>query len=182
MVQHAPSIWTRGQCQCLGAMGSTGGLAIFWDLQKISPLGWVSSRSTLSMVASALESGEVIMITNVYAPVDFVGKEELWRHIQYFRNCHSFHTWVLVGDFNSVLSLEEKQGGLARLGPSSALLCQHIALFHLSYVKPSNGLYTWNHRRTGANAISEVWLDFLFLVSGLVTPSLSLQKFWTGAV
>ena len=44
MVQQASSIWSRGQCQCVGATGSAGGLAIFWDPQKISPLGWMSSR------------------------------------------------------------------------------------------------------------------------------------------
>ena len=153
-------------------MGSASGLAIFWDPQKIYPLGWVSSRSTLSMVASALDPREVIMITNVYAPVDFVGKKELWRHIQYVRNCHPFHHWVLARDFNSVLSLEEKQGGLARLGPSSALLRQHIAVLQLSDIKPSNGLYTWNNRRTGVDAISKHLDRFLvscFWVSGTLT-------------
>ena len=73
-------------------------LAIFWDPQKISPLGWVSSHSALSMVASSLDLGGVIMITNVYVPIDFVGKEELWRHIHYVRNFHPFHPWVLIED------------------------------------------------------------------------------------
>jgi len=102
----------------------------------------VSSRSALSMVASALDSREVIMVTNVYAPIDLMGKEELWSHIQYVRNCHPYHPWVLVGDFNSVLSLEEKQGGLARLVLSSTLLWHYISLLHLSDVKPSNCLCT----------------------------------------
>ena len=82
------------------------------------------------------------MVTNVYAPVDLVGKEELWSHIQYVRNCHPYHPWVLAGDFNLVLSLEEKKGGVARLGPSFSLLRHHIYFLHLSDVKPSNGLYT----------------------------------------
>ena len=75
MVQHASSIWTCGQCQCVGAMGNASGLAIFWDPWKISPLGWVSSHSALSMVDFSLDSREVIMITNVYTPTDFVGKD-----------------------------------------------------------------------------------------------------------
>ena len=68
------------------------------------------------------------MVTNVYVPVHLVGKEELWSHIQYVRNCHPYHPWVLAGDFNLVLGLREKQGGLARLGPCFALLSQHMAL------------------------------------------------------
>ena len=95
------------------------------------------------------------MVTNVYAPIDLVGKEELWSHIQYVRNCHPYHPLGLVGDFNLVLSLEEKQGGLDRLGPSSSFLRQHIALLYLSDVNPSNGFYTWNNRRTWADVILE---------------------------
>ena len=91
IVRYASSIWPRGQCQCVGAMGSAGGLAIFWDSCKISPLGLVSSRSTLFMVASSFDSVEVILLTNLYVPVDLLGKEELWRHIQYVRNLHPFH-------------------------------------------------------------------------------------------
>lgn len=172
MVQHTSSIWTRGQSQCVGAMGSAGGLAIFWDLWKIYHLGQVSSHSALSVVAFSLDSGEVIMVTNVYVPFDLVGEEENWRHIQYVRNCHPFHPSMLVGDFNTILSLEEKQGGLDRLGSSSTLLRQHISLLHISNVKPSNGLYTWNNRRTRVDAI----LEHLerFLVSRLVVPLLSL--------
>ena len=39
MVQYASSIWSCGQCLCVGVIGSAVGLAIFWDPQKISPLG-----------------------------------------------------------------------------------------------------------------------------------------------
>ena len=67
-------------------MGTTGGLAIYWDPHKIYPLGWVSYRSSLSMVASSLYSSEVILVTNVYACVNFLGKLELWMHIQQLIN------------------------------------------------------------------------------------------------
>ena len=81
---------------------------------------------------------------------------------------------MLAGDFNSVLSLEEKQGGLARLGPSSSLLHQYIVLFHLFYVKPSNGLSAWNNQRIGVDAISErldIFLISCFWVSHTLTLS-----------
>ena len=34
----APKIWFLGQCQCVGALGSFGGLAICWDPCKVMPL------------------------------------------------------------------------------------------------------------------------------------------------
>ena len=55
MVQYASNIWSHGQCQCVGVIGNADGLTFFWDPRKISPLGWVSSHSALSMVASTLD-------------------------------------------------------------------------------------------------------------------------------
>ena len=51
MVQYASSIWSRGQCQCVGAIGSAGGLAIFWDPRKVSP-HWLGVFSLSSLYGS----------------------------------------------------------------------------------------------------------------------------------
>ena len=72
-----PNIWFLGQCQCVGALGSSGGLAMCWDPRKVMPLHWVSCLSALSMVASSLETGELILVTTVYAPIDLPGKLKL---------------------------------------------------------------------------------------------------------
>jgi len=79
------------------------------------------------------------------------------------------------GDFNSILSLEEKRGGLARLGPSSELLRQNIDLLHLSDVKPLNGLFTWNNQRVGNDVISER-LDRFLVSCFWQSGSLSLSS------
>jgi len=77
MLQCASRIWFVGQCQCIGSQGNSGGLALFWNPRKIVPLWWISSHSSISMVASALESGETILVTNVYALIDIRGKIQL---------------------------------------------------------------------------------------------------------
>lgn len=71
------------------------------------------------MVASALDSRETILITNIYAPIDIQGKIQLWAHLRFVRSCAPYLPWILGGDFNFVLSLDDKRGGLPRLGPSS---------------------------------------------------------------
>ena len=71
---------------------------------------------------------------------------------------------------------------MARLGPSSALLQQHISILHLFDVKPSNGLYIWNNRRTGADAISKCLNRFIvscFWVSDTLSLSLEILD-WRG--
>ena len=104
MHQLAPCIWYAGHCQSIGSQGNSGGLALFWDPRKISPLWWISSHYSISMVATALDFGETILVTNVYAPIDIHGKIHLWDHIRYVHSCAPYFPWILGGDFNSILS------------------------------------------------------------------------------
>ena len=83
MHQLAPCIWYAGHYQSIGSQGNSRGLALFWDPRKISPLWWISSHYSISMVATTLDSGETILVTNVYAPIDIHGKIHLLDHIRY---------------------------------------------------------------------------------------------------
>ena len=52
-------------------MNSSGGVACFWDPRKVSPLWWISSQFSISLVASNFEIGERFFLSNIYAPTDF---------------------------------------------------------------------------------------------------------------
>ena len=79
-----------------------------------------------------------------------------------------FLPWIVAGDFNVITNLEGKRGEIARLGPSSSMLRDNIGSLNLIDVKPRSGIFTWNNRRSGTEAISErldrfrvscFWLD-----------------------
>ena len=74
------------------------------------------------------------------------------------------HPWIMAGDFNAICELAEKQGGTGRLEPSALLLQDNINSLNLVDIKPINGQFTWNNRRSGEFCIAER-LD-LFLVFG----------------
>lgn len=134
---------------------------MFLGPKKISPIWWISSRSSISLVASCLDSGELILLSNVYALTNFLGKSLLWDHLRYVWSLAPYLPWIVVGDFNYVLSLEEKRGDVARLDPSSGLLRDNVELLSLIDVKSSNGIFTWNNRQCGEDAISERLNRFL---------------------
>lgn len=74
-----------------------------------------------------------------------------------------------MGDFNLVLRLEEKKGGLSHLDPSSELLRENVDLLHLIDIKLANGIFMWNNRRGGEDAILQCLDRFIvsiFLVGG----------------
>ncbi|XP_059076363.1 uncharacterized protein LOC131875739 [Cryptomeria japonica] len=111
------------------------------------------------------------------------GKSSLWAHIQFIRALDPFLPWIMAGDFNVVSCLDEKRGGLARLDPSANLLRNMIGSLNLIDVKPTNGVFTWNNRRCGGEAISERLDRFLvscyWLNSRLITSSEILD--WRGS-
>ena len=67
-------IWPCGSWQGVGALNRSGGVACFWDPRKVSPLWWLSSRSSISLIGTSCENGERCFLSNIYAPTDFAGK------------------------------------------------------------------------------------------------------------
>jgi len=67
----------------------------------------------------------------------------------------------MAGDFNAIISLDEKKGGLNKLDPSSTVFRDNISGLNLVDIMPSNGLFTWSNRRCGADCISEKLDRFL---------------------
>lgn len=75
--------------------------------------------------------------------------------ITFVHSLNHFLPQIVAGDFNVVTSLEEKRGGVSRLGPSSNMLRDNIGFLNLIDIKPGNGIFTQNNRRIGMKAISE---------------------------
>ena len=67
----------------------------------------------------------------------------------------------MARDFNAITNLEEKRGKIARLGPSSSMPRDNTGSLNLIDVKPGSGIFTWNNRRSGTEAISERLDQFL---------------------
>jgi exonuclease III len=74
MTSLSSKLWSRGDCQCIGAHGTAGGVACLWNPLRIHPLRWMSSKSSMSLIATSIETGETILLSNIYAPIDFLGK------------------------------------------------------------------------------------------------------------
>ena len=126
----------------MGAQASSGGLACLWNPKKVTPLWWISSRSSISFMASHFETGERCFFSNIYAPSVLEGISLMWSHIIFVHSLDPFLPWIVAGDFNAITNLEEKRGEITRLGPSSSMLRDNISSLNLIDVKPSSGVFT----------------------------------------
>lgn len=72
------------------------------------------------------------------------------------------HPFVIGGDFNAILSLEEKYGGSQYISQAHKDFSKWAVDNHLISINTINGIYTWNNRRVGFSYIAEN-LDRFFI-------------------
>lgn len=92
--------------------GASGGLGILWDLRKVSFKILNSSNNWISGKVQSLKSNLNFIIINVYGPVSNTDKKLVWEEIGQFLNSQNNEFFLLGGDFNTILDLNEKVGGI----------------------------------------------------------------------
>ena len=62
--------------------------------------------------------------------------------------------WIILGDFNLIRSLEEKNGGVRALSTISASFNKLVEELQLVDVRTTNRLFTWQNKHAGARHIA----------------------------
>jgi exonuclease III len=143
------SCWKDGESIYLDSGGASGGLAILWNPQTVSLLHPFSTRYTLTAQFKSLVSSKEGAITNVYGPQTNQDKENFLHSLQLIQTLLCTPHWIIGGDFNIILTLEEKCGGLKRLDQDSGRFKTLIEQLNLVDMETRNGIFTWSNRRTG---------------------------------
>ncbi|XP_057247778.1 uncharacterized protein LOC130589994 [Beta vulgaris subsp. vulgaris] len=92
-------------------------------------------------------SGGVFEVTMVYGANDGEVREELWRDlVRLSKNVKE--AWVVTGDFNSVLNLEERLGSAVTLREVEPFR-QCIRLCQIQDLPFSGPYYTWSNKQEG---------------------------------
>ncbi|XP_057871172.2 uncharacterized protein LOC131077646 [Cryptomeria japonica] len=106
-------------------------------------------------------------------------KAQLWKVLTDKISVMGNDKIVVVGDFNALLDLEEKQGGLRMPNKVMEDFRDFVNQNHLMDVTPKNGTFTWTNRRANFAHISErldrhfigeAWLESSFQVEAFILP------------
>lgn len=93
------------------SIGASGGLGMIWNPRKVNlniinkNPSWISSR------VISLKNNLEFLLINIYGPTPTLEKIKVWQEISDFLSNHSDITVVIGGDFNAIMSMEEKYGG-----------------------------------------------------------------------
>jgi len=155
---EAASIFQRIWRDCIfittDSIGASGGLAILWDPHKVTLSNPFTTTGTITAHFTALGTTQEGAITNVYGPQGSQDKDKFLERLELIKSLTNTPNWIIGGDFNMILTLEEKTGGNKRLEQDSGKFKALIDHLKLIDIETSNGIYTWSNRRSGHQHIA----------------------------
>ncbi|XP_039146778.1 uncharacterized protein LOC120283989 [Dioscorea cayenensis subsp. rotundata] len=131
----------------IAADGFSGGLIVIWQKQlgKVSPLA--RSRYVLHLVVTNVKNESWILST-VYNSNHYQVQTTVWYELSGIASLNL--PWILIGDFNTIASLDEFQGGSRSYYRRKArVFSDFISVNNLFDVNYTGSRFTWCNNQYG---------------------------------
>ncbi|XP_060210352.1 uncharacterized protein LOC132637253 [Lycium barbarum] len=97
-------------------------------------------------------SNQQVYISVVYAKSRSAGREDLWRYMRGFASTIN-DPWMICGDFNCILSMDEKKGGKPYSFKKSLPFIECIQDCGVKDIDFSGNIFTWSNERKAEDVI-----------------------------
>lgn len=135
-------------------IGFSGGLWVLWDSTQVEISELSSSEQEIHTLVRDLSSNSSWLMSAIYASPRYAERRLLWENLSQVAELHTL-PWIIAGDFNEVLTGEDKFGGLP-INISRAIKFQECLnscrLFDLGFSGPR---FTWSNRQPLSHLIQE---------------------------
>lgn len=158
-------IWKGCEVMAVDATGTAGGFAIAWHPSKVTLDNFISTPFSLSAHFILVDSGMQGVISNIYGPANPREKHSFLNSLEFLASWVDKRHWILGGDFNLITNLQEKKGGTRKMDAHSIRFNSIIHTLKLVDVRTDNGIYTWNNKRIGTQAVASQPDQFLLFES-----------------
>jgi exonuclease III len=111
--------WRNCESYQTDSKGALGGLTILWNPATVILDQGFSTPCTITTHYRAIGSNKEGMITNAYGLQNNQDKDLFLQSLAYLGSLAEGKWWIIGGDFNMILKLEEKRGGKKRLEQDS---------------------------------------------------------------
>jgi hypothetical protein len=92
-------------------IGYAGGLWLLWNSAVVDVSVLAATEQEIHAVVKVRSSNFSWLLSAIYASPRFLERKVLWDNLSQVASLHNL-PWLLAGDFNEVLSSEDKFGGL----------------------------------------------------------------------
>ncbi|GJW60304.1 RNA-directed DNA polymerase, eukaryota, reverse transcriptase zinc-binding domain protein [Tanacetum coccineum] len=90
-------------------------IMIGWDKNKVDIMVVHMTRKVMLVVVEIIKLKQKVFCSFVYASNSGIERRSLWNKLRSFKNITSGYLWILMGDFNVTLKLEEHSVGGSRI-------------------------------------------------------------------
>ena len=132
--------------------GRSGGLALLWSSDTNLEIKSYSNHHIDAIITEA-DNGLSWRFTGFYGYLETHLREESWKLLFYLNSQFNL-PWFCYGDFNEILSMIEKSGGVQRSQTQMdgfRRIVNQCGFKDLGYCDPN---YTWCNMKEGSNKIS----------------------------
>lgn len=129
--------------EIVDSVGFSGGLWLLWkDVNiNIEILGTTDQSITACVTSTGKNPW---LLTTIYASPSGPKREKLWDYLNFVSSCHQL-PWVLAGDFNELLHVEDKLGGALSIRHKGfRKWFDNNAMVDIGFYGPK---YTWTNKR-----------------------------------
>ncbi|XP_042944747.1 uncharacterized protein LOC122278633 [Carya illinoinensis] len=141
-------------CLAVSCEGRSGGVALYWKNNFTVEIQSFSRFHVHAKVTEEGENSESWWLTGIYGKPDVSRRYESWDLLRSIK-VPSDKRWLLMGDFNEIMSNDEKSGGRSRSESQMKAFKDVIEECHLHDLGFEGNPFTWCNRREGGQSISE---------------------------
>jgi exonuclease III len=157
------------------SVGASGGLAILWNPNHTILSGPFSTIGTLSAHFEVIGSNQEGIITNVYGPQGQQEKIKFMERLTQVKSLATTLNWILGGDFNMIMSLEEKKSKSKRLEQDNGKFKILPEQLKFVDIENNNGTFTWSNRRSRNHHVA-CRLDHFLVTKELIKRDLYMES------
>jgi exonuclease III len=159
--------WSKYKMLVVEGQQMAGGIFTLWNPQVMNLLAVEATRHTLLVNMKIIGNTEVILCTNVYGPQMLEEKRRILLDPENLKAHSSNLHWILVGDFNIIMTLAEKKGGTRILDRDAEEFSAFIDKVDMVGIRTSNCQFTWNNKRINKHQVA-TRLDILLVSKSIL--------------
>ncbi|GKA59322.1 RNA-directed DNA polymerase, eukaryota, reverse transcriptase zinc-binding domain protein [Tanacetum coccineum] len=126
-------------------------IAVGWDPAVFRPMLISQTSQVMHFLVKRNMDNKEIYVSFVYGEINAMGRRELWKNLKDFNNIAGNFPWVLLGDFNVILSYNENSRGIRinNMGVYEFRDC--VEFLNIEDVKITGLFFTWIQKRRDPN-------------------------------